>query len=56
MSVQDSRPDRGEAGGLSVFAEREPGKPLYEDVKAYFVGLDFSAPMGKNKEIQFHST
>jgi predicted transposase YbfD/YdcC len=29
---------------------------LYEDVEGYFGGLDFSAPAGKNREIEFNST
>jgi predicted transposase YbfD/YdcC len=39
-----------------LFSLKENQESLYGDVKEYFAGLDFSAPMGKNGDIQFHST
>jgi hypothetical protein len=60
MSTQDSRADSGAAGGLPVFAEGELGLSvrgsLHEDVKKYFEGLYFSAPLGKNRDIPFCAT
>jgi predicted transposase YbfD/YdcC len=38
-----------------LFSLKENQETLYEDVKEYFEGLDFSAPAGKNPHIRFHS-
>jgi predicted transposase YbfD/YdcC len=39
-----------------LFSLKGNQESLHEDVKEYFEGLDFSAPLGKNRDIQFHST
>jgi predicted transposase YbfD/YdcC len=38
-----------------LFSLKANQETLYEDVKEYFEGLDFSASAGKNRNIQFHS-
>ena len=41
--------------GDYLFSLKGNQESLYEDVKEYFEGLDFSAPLGKHKDMQFDS-